>query len=455
LSEVILAWLDAVGGPIASSIWFGLVSIAIYTLVWSIAGLDRPLRMADRVVLTWIVCALTLPVWLPRAQLYDILFALVVVRVLFGYTDTGARRWLITLPITGVVWANLHGGGAIFAFLLVAAVVAGVWWNRRGGRRHPPIWPILVATVAMAAAICVNPYGIEMLVYPFATVFSSAQAETIQEWLSPDFHDLGFRPLQLYLALGLGLFYVRRITDGRRLAIVVGLTIMTLQAGRYVGFFGTIVPALIFPTATEAWALVARRLPFHRRRTATMRWPQIIPIINTIVIGLVLWASVTNLVRLTNEMTPTRFPVAATEWLTGTEGRIWNTYGWGGYLAYHLGIDPKRIGPYGAADALGDTRLIIAKEVDTLVRDPRPTFTTFGVDLVVTTANGPLRRWLDEAPEWTIVYEDELAVIACRTTPTSPPSDRHPWDPLAPACLDGSVSRHLGSPTTIKTDTEP
>ena len=68
-----------------------------------------------------------------------------------------------------------------------------------------------------------NPYGASILIYPFGTVASPAIQALIQEWRSPDFHELYFRFAQVLLAGGLvGLLALVRVRDGRAIALMAG-----------------------------------------------------------------------------------------------------------------------------------------------------------------------------------------------------------------------------------------
>jgi hypothetical protein len=90
---------------------------------------------------------------------------------------------------------------------------------------------------------------------------------------------------------------------------------------------------------------------------------------------------------------------------------LWTDYGWGGWTAYKTGW---QVGPYGAADALGDERLLTAAAVEGVTTDPGVVFDELGVEAVVTARDNPLGFWLAASPGWRVIAEDGVAVAAVR-----------------------------------------
>jgi len=96
--------------------------------------------------------------------------------------------WLI--PVVMGVWGNLHAGFSI-GFIFLAGTIAGeslaTLFNRNG--EHVIGWRgvgrLALVSVASAAALVVNPYGLQMLSVPFQTVGIGALQDFIQEWNSP------------------------------------------------------------------------------------------------------------------------------------------------------------------------------------------------------------------------------------------------------------------------------
>ncbi|MFI5258682.1 MAG: hypothetical protein ACHQ01_03610 [Candidatus Limnocylindrales bacterium] len=406
-SEVVLYELNQVTGPFGSIALFGGVTIAIFVVMASIMRLLRPTMSALSVALFGLIAAfVATAIWLPRAQLFDILFSLITLRVALGYLDRGERRGLWLMPLAMVAWVNLHGGGVTTYLLVMAAIVAGEWWNRRTGSTPVrPWWPLLISAGVTVLAMSANPYGPSIYLYPFGTVASPAMQALIQEWRSPDFHELYFRFAQVFVAGGLvGLLALVRIRDGRAIALTAGLAFMFLQSGRYVGLLAPLGVAVMSPWLADAVGVLRAGLP---RVTLRVRWPAPLGLIGVV---LLLASLALGMPARQDAVVATSEPVAATDWLTAhpPTGRLFNEYNWGGYLAYRLRIE---VGPYGAADAFGDTGLDDLVAVMDLAADPRSYLDQHAVGVVIIAPRSPLDRWLGDAAEWRKVYADAVAVI--------------------------------------------
>jgi hypothetical protein len=107
-----------------------------------------------------------------------------------------------------------------------------------------------------------------------------------------------------------------------------------------------------------------------------------------------------------------RYPSTTLSVLDGCAfNRIWTDYGWGGWTAYRTGW---LVGPYGAADALGDERVTAAGAVERLTTDPGRVFDDLGVDAILTQAGRPLAFWVSASSHWRVVGSDAIAIAAVR-----------------------------------------
>ncbi len=409
-SEVILYGLHQVTGPFGSIALFGAVTVAIFIVMASVVRLLRPAMSELSIAIFGLVAALAATaIWLPRPQLFDILFSLAALRIALGYLERGERRGLWLMPVLMVAWVNLHGGGVTTYLLVMAAVVAGEWWNRRTVPAPARPWrPLLVSVGATILAMCLNPYGPSIYAYPLGTVASPAMQALIQEWRSPDFHELYFRFAQVFLAGGLvGLLALVRVRDGRAIALTAGLVFMFLQSGRYVGLLAPLGVAVLSPWLAEAVGVVRAGLP---RITLRAHWLAPVGFVGVVVL---LASLVVGMPVRQADVVAANEPVAAADWLVAhpPAGRLLNEYNWGGYLAYRLRID---VGPYGAADAFGDAGLEDLVALMNLTADPRLYLDEHAVAEVIIAPGRPLDRWLTDAGGWNRVYADAMAVIYVR-----------------------------------------
>jgi hypothetical protein len=420
-SEVILAVLDRLTGTAGSVVLFLGVTIGILLLVAAIARHVRPsLGPGALAALAFVTALVATPVWGPRAQMWDVLFVLAALLGMLRYLDTGQVRGLVAMPFLMVAWTNLHGAGTLVYLLLAAGVIAGEFWNRRAWRRRARPWrPLLLSIAVTILAISLNPYGPWMYVYGFTTTASGPTADLILEWQSPNFHTLAMRPAQLLLAFGLvGAMAFVRIRDARIAVLVAGFTFMFLQSGRYVEFMAPMALALMGPAMLTALTRIAVpvvpfRLHFHDGHR------RFVGVVGGLV-GVVLLAwRLATVPALESEALLRDQPVAAAAWLADQpqSGRLFSEYGWGGYLAYRLGI---QVGPYGASDAFGDK---VLGEVGGLFGgsvDPGKYLDANAIDTMVVRGDSAIGHYLAASPSWRRLFGDKTATVFGRAAPVTP-----------------------------------
>jgi hypothetical protein len=111
-----------------------------------------------------------------------------------------------------------------------------------------------------------------------------------------------------------------------------------------------------------------------------------------------------------------RYPAAALAYLE-KEGlgaaRIYNSYNWGGYLAW------RRIPVYidGRADVYGDAFMNQYVRAFQVREDWRAPLDQYGVEVVLIERDGSLAVLLHESGEWARLYRDDLAAVFVRSQP--------------------------------------
>lgn len=413
LDEVLLYQLHLRFDVYGSIVMFAALNAAVLFGVERILHLLRPsLSTTARAALVLLTALVALPVWSPRGQMWDIAFGLLTAYVLLAYLEQGRRRPLWLLGPMMLVWVNLHGGGVLVFGLITAAILAGEALNRRlGWSLRRPWQPLLVPLGLALLAAAASPAGPLIYLYPFGTVASSAMQDLIVEWHSPDFHELTFRFAQGFLALGLiGLLAFIRVRDARAIVLGAGLTLMFLQAARYVGLFAPLSVALLGPwLALAAAHLVRLAPPVHSPLRAGSRRLLGAVFAASFSVMLVVWFI--KMPTLQAQAVAEQQPVAAVEWLAShpQAGRLWNDYNFGGYLIWHLPQTP--VGYYGAADAFGDAGLKALSDLLRGASDPGLYLRQQHVDWVLTAADRPLAQWLSVSPDWERLYADASAVV--------------------------------------------
>ena len=115
------------------------------------------------------------------------------------------------------------------------------------------------------------------------------------------------------------------------------------------------------------------------------------------------------------------YPLGAADWLAahpeiGT--RMFNQYGFGGYLAYRFYGDPnRRVFIFGEAALMGDDLLNEYADVYYVRSNWKQVLDKYRVDYVVENKGDPLPNLLATQPDWELVYQDKVSVIYVRTAP--------------------------------------
>ena len=323
----------------------GNIGLSLYMAALATAGMAFVYLMCEgnvyiRAFVVVLGAAAAAVFWSPRPQMFSFMLGALVLYLLHLYKHRQTDRlWLI--PIIMAVWANLHGGfaiGFVFLFGSIAGALLGNLFN--GEDEYVVKWrrlrKMVLVTAVAVPAVALNPYGVQMLAYPFRTVNIGVLQDFIQEWASPNFHERQTWPFALLLfgvlaAAGLS----RRRIDWTDLVLVCAMGFMALTAGRNIAVFA-IAASPVLSRHLDAW-LTERGWQIRLRRTVSRS----MAIINWTLLAVVLLGALVKVAAAVNAKTVRQaqelsFPVEAAEYLRSTplSGKMFNSYNWGGYLMF-------------------------------------------------------------------------------------------------------------------------
>jgi hypothetical protein len=95
-----------------------------------------------------------------------------------------------------------------------------------------------------------------------------------------------------------------------------------------------------------------------------------------------------------------------------SDGRVFNDYGWGGYLIWR-GIQPFIDG---RADLYGDDFLLTYHQVASLEEGWPEVFEQYDIEYALLKKDSHLAAVLTADSQWELLYADELAVIFLQAT---------------------------------------
>lgn len=417
----ILMWLTySTFGLVVLELTFGVVTWAGFWLIYRQVRRQPFVIVGLGLALAAIAGA---PIWGPRAQMITFALSCLELYWLEGYLR-GRSRAINFFPFVMVLWANLHGGWVIaFGWLGVALAAEAIGWalDRDNPAHMMHLRRLAIITAGSGLAVAATPHLFALYPYPFQTEGSVAQQRLIVEWFSPDFHQTYLRPFEAMIFLVVLGFALRRPSVYDLLLTVLAM-FLALQSVRNIALFIAAVTPVLINTYGEWWKEFA----------ASRRWrfdlpPRQLFAVTTAIMLLVILGATT--LHVAGEVAPQRqqqldassYPIGAADWLAahpevGT--RMYNQYGWGGYLAFRFYPQPnRRVFIFGEAALMGDPLLNQYEDVQTLRPDWKQILDENQVDYIVYNRGEALSNVLATQPDWKLVYQDSVAVIYVRTQP--------------------------------------
>ena len=413
LAQVLLFGLFKLGGFAALNLYTAaLVTLAFFFVFLFLRG--------DNFLLAFvlILAAVSSGVyWSARPQLLSFALTGAFLWVLREYQDHSVNRLWILPPLMAL-WVNLHGGFAI-GFILLGLVVlaegAEVIIAPKEGRAEKSrklVW-LAGITAACVIAVGLNPFGYEMLLYPFKTVSIKVLQDFIQEWQSPNFHLKEAQPFLWLLFLTLaavGFSGIRMQVSEFLLVVTFGY--MGFLAGRNVALFALVAPAVI---VRHGQALLENRFPQWGKggEPHRSRWP-----VNWAILALAVVAAGAKFYlsaqpEVNQSEVAVKAPVGAVDFLSARPGlgRMFNSYNWGGYLIWALPSYPVFVD--GRTDLYPDGLLADYLNVAEAAPGWQKILDRWGVSLILIEPGSPIVPVAQEMG-WTTLYQDSTSVLLRR-----------------------------------------
>ncbi len=406
LSEVLMYLLDASVGVTGSLVAFGLIVAAIPVI--HAIGLGALGARTAAIATALAVGALVLfPYATVRPQAISWLLMTILVWLLVGLRPDRPAR-LVAIPILFLVWANLHGLYVValgFIGLYALFTLAGAT------PMAPRRWWMVAACLGAIGASMLTPAGPEGIVYPLRYVDAGDWGlANIQEWQSPDFHNVAHWPLLVMV--------VALIANGGRASpgwlnvlswVTVAMALVSLRNAPIAAVVA--MPVL----AVGIHARLRPLRPLSPGSVRARRW------LEMGVAALVSMAALVILVpgdpaAASAEAVARRYPVAALDELAAMnpDARVLAEYGWGGYVISRLYDSGGRVFVDGRNDMYGDELL----EAYSTVRDAEngweEVVARHDVEALLFPPTRPIVRGFAQDAGWCEAYRDEVQVLLVR-----------------------------------------
>jgi tetratricopeptide (TPR) repeat protein len=452
LAQIILYFVHALGGSTGIILFRTLMGLTIAALLFSICR--RPVRWTAPFIV--LVMATVRPELLERPQIFTFLIFVLFLLLAFHYLDSPSgspvrQRLMVAIPLLSILWTNLHGAASLIGCGVIGLVWLQEGWSLyRDGRlqktspeRREWFW-LTAALVAAAGALFVHPDGLRMGSY-IISLFTDQTTSFIREWAPRDLGDFirDFWPL-LTLA-------VLAVRGGRRtpvfsIGLLLSLLLLSRTAVRHEPLLALALGAVTLWQCSH-WTALHEKIATLERMTLRS------VLVTMLVLGFVssqviavsnLYAEQDHLWGL-GAFTPAR---GAYDFLEREkiQGRMFNTYGIGGYLMFR-GYPTRKVYIDGRNVDYGLSFMFRTFQAG---KDPAAwkqleetygfTYALIDFNVVRTEGNISYARHLDTNPAWALVYVDDwVAVYLKHTTANDPIIKRLQYRHLTPHLLESNT----------------
>jgi hypothetical protein len=412
LSQLLIFGLYRLAGWAGLIAGFGTVIAAAFMVVfWRCPG--RPYVAG---VITLLGAFASAPSWGVRPQMLTLLLASILLLILERSNQSPKVLWWT--PLLMLLWVNLHAGYALGIALIALFLVGDALDAAFGLKGGPPqaarFRSLVLALVACAAVVPLNPYGAAMYSYPLRTLGSRAMQSYIGEWLSPDFHQHRYLPMLVMIlaTVALPALSPRRLRP-REVLLLSVTSFAGLRSVRHIPIYALIATPIL-SAMVLAWLQergVARRLeakPLPMTPAKTF--------LNAVLLAGFLVFMVARVRLVSNRQAETEakeFPAAAVSFLAAhrAPAPMLNHYNWGGYFIWRV-YPEYRVYIDGRADLYGDAFMDDLATTYYLRGDAwRSSLEKWGIRTVALPPDAPLVTALRALPDWKTIYADDQAVV--------------------------------------------
>ncbi|HYL50563.1 MAG TPA: hypothetical protein VEZ15_01220 [Acidimicrobiia bacterium] len=399
LAELVYGIVNRLTGAFGLRLLGAALGLVVGAMLFRVA-----LRCAnDRIragALALLAFATLLNVWSERPLMFGIVGMVLLVAIVELPESRLGRHAMIALPVLMWLWANTHGtfviGFGYLALHLVGRSCEGC--SLRRGRERV----LFRASLIAAAVTLVNPYGIDLVLFPLRLMARGEVLRDVAEWQSPNFREPGGMLFGAFLVCTL-VVLARKRPGVRDVLITVAFVVLGLYAIRNVG----LTAIAILPVLAR---LVRNDAPRADDRSSMHRL-MVIAAACALVLGIVHAAG-------EPDWSLGAYPVKAFKAVQqqGLEGRrLFTTDAWGGYVIATA---------WPAQKVFFDDRydmypIAVNRDYGTIANlEPgwARMLDRYDVEVVMSPRKSVLVQALADRQEWVRVYGDDVAVVYARRT---------------------------------------
>jgi len=444
LSDVLVGCLEKVAGLNGVVLFAALIIAGVFSWAFRLL-VRRGTNVLIAIILVLLAASASMIHFLARPHVVSWLFTLLWFWILENSekhvtTDRESKirgpRLLWLLPLTTLVWVNVHGGFLVGFVLFKVYWICAFWeWASLSftvtegsfdqslrkidaGRR---VWYLTLAGVLSSAATLANPYGIRLHVHIYHYLSNRFLMNHIEEFQSPNFHYVSqecFAALLLLTLIALAVKHTR--TRATHLLVVLFAVSSGLYASRNIPVSSLLLILVIGPWLSSAGRKSDRfghssKSFLNRMKSIELGlhghvWP-------IAAVLLALWIAVRGgglggSQLMNSHFDAKRFPVAAVDYLQkrSAPGPVLSPDIWEGYLIYRLYPQTKVVVD-DRHDLYGEEFLKSYLKLVHVEPGWREFLRQHPANHIVVPRESPLAGVLGETREWRRVYIDEVSMV--------------------------------------------
>ena len=423
LSQVIFYSIYELTGVTGLIIFKVSIILIVFFLLLKLASI-----LKSNIVLTsfliMLIAAMSSGRFYVRPNLFSILFFAIFIYILFKWRCSKKRnvRLVFLLPFCEVLWANLHAGAVIGIVLCFIFLIGELSQNlvRKKFKTKKHVVSLVIVSIAVFAAIFINPNTYRILVYPFQLTQSSL-IKNVSEWLAPFSPQLKYAFFRPYLLVFFVIAAVSFVINFKRLHVTdiilfIVFAYLALRVHRHRIFLGIALFPVILINLRSLSKYLEKKKAFAS-------------VCSLLLILFILYLSILVILNKTSYslrgerifgigIQANKYPQQAAEFINTTQirGNIFNSHAFGGYLIWKCFPEHKvfidgRLLVYGK-ELLNEYNSIesFGPNIEELLNKYKITgmLLTYPSEAVKDIS---IHKFLYGSPDWKLVFWDGISVL--------------------------------------------
>ena len=345
-----------------------------------------------------------------RPQIFSFVLFFVEVFLLMRFRETLNTKYLFVIPVLAVFWSNLHGGSSVLVYVLpIMLFVFNIIPIRFFSITHKFVLNkipfnksvfLLFVSVLSIFALMINPYGYQIVLYPYTNMMDTNMLTYILEWVPLNItmreHQLLIFPVILFVY---GVFLQTKTKiDFIDFMFLLVFVLMTFKSGRFIMYFSIYSSFCMWKyfncAPSPVWGNVSERVKHNLRLTVLFSI--------CILTGVLYKISIGNFLLYDDQIEKHQqfFYHVSQE----NPKRLWNRLSGNEFTV--VGVKPF---VDGRADAFtGEPFMIANRNMNLAYHDPEELINKYHFDFIALYVVDPMMSYLKHNPEkFTLVYKED------------------------------------------------